>query len=82
MVGAGGTRTYVHQHVSRPLYHCATDAATVTKSEKTAALLQHPDMLSFVYESPQEAKVEKMRKIATLLQNPDMLSFVWFSPGS
>ena len=26
MVGAGGTRTCVHPHVSRPLYHCATDA--------------------------------------------------------
>ena len=26
MVGAGGTRTCVHLHVSRPLYHCATDA--------------------------------------------------------
>ena len=25
MVGAGGTRTCVHPHVSRPLYHCATD---------------------------------------------------------
>ena len=28
MVGAGGTRTYVHPHVSHPLYHCATDAET------------------------------------------------------
>ena len=28
MVGAGGTRTCVHPHVSRPLYHCATDADT------------------------------------------------------
>ena len=26
MVGAGGTRTCVHPHVSRPLYHCAMDA--------------------------------------------------------
>ena len=26
MVRAGGTRTCVHPHVSRPLYHCATDA--------------------------------------------------------
>ena len=26
MVGAGGTRTCVHPHVSCPLYHCATDA--------------------------------------------------------
>ena len=25
MVSAGGTRTCVHLHVSRPLYHCATD---------------------------------------------------------
>ena len=24
MVGAGGTRTCVHPHVSHPLYHCAT----------------------------------------------------------
>ena len=26
MVDAGGTRTCVHPHVSRLLYHCATDA--------------------------------------------------------
>ena len=26
MVDAGGTRTRVHLHVSRPLYRCATDA--------------------------------------------------------
>ena len=26
MVGAGGPRTCVHPHVSRPLYHSATDA--------------------------------------------------------
>ena len=26
MVNTGGTRTCVHPHVSRPLYHCATDA--------------------------------------------------------
>ena len=26
MVGAGGTRTCVHPHVSRPLYHCAMEA--------------------------------------------------------
>ena len=26
MVDAGGTRTCVYPHVSRPLYHCAMDA--------------------------------------------------------
>ena len=26
MVNAGGTRICVHPHVSRPLYHCVTDA--------------------------------------------------------
>ena len=26
MVGAGGTRTCVHPHVSPPLYHCAMEA--------------------------------------------------------
>ena len=26
MVDTGGTQTYVHPHVSRPLYHGATDA--------------------------------------------------------
>ena len=26
MVGAGGTRTCVHPHVSPPLYYCAMDA--------------------------------------------------------
>ena len=26
MVGAGGTQTCVHLHVSHPLYHCATGA--------------------------------------------------------
>ena len=29
MVGAGGTRTCVHPHVSRQLYHCTTDADSI-----------------------------------------------------
>ena len=29
MVGAGGTQTCIHLHVSRLLYHCATDADTI-----------------------------------------------------
>ena len=33
MVGAGGTRTCVHPHVSRPLYHCATDTAQFPPSQ-------------------------------------------------
>ena len=37
MVGAGGTRTCVHPHVSRPLYHCATDSDTDTFNRIIAA---------------------------------------------
>ena len=35
MVGAGGTRTCVYQHVSRPIYHCAKDAAFVDRCHFT-----------------------------------------------
>ena len=35
MVGAGGTRTCVHPHVSRPLYHCATDADFINIARKS-----------------------------------------------
>ena len=35
MVGGGGTRTCIHPHVSRPLYHCATDATDFIDNAKT-----------------------------------------------
>ena len=42
MVGAGGTRTCVHPHVSRPLYHCATNRPSVINHEAINRLPQIP----------------------------------------
>ena len=39
MVGAGGTRTCVHPHVSRPLYHCATDSYSASHNNWCSATL-------------------------------------------
>ena len=51
---AGGTRTCVHPHVSRPLYHCATDCACCSTlcmcyTHKFCAVVFHSALLRVLW---------------------------------